>query len=100
MISTTLKWITGILEGLLAIPFLGGLFIIGAGWQPLAFMFVFHLITLIFSIRDKRFSVGSVVGMIANVIGVIPGIGWIMHTLTAIILLVDAALSRKVTKES
>ncbi|WP_028784876.1 hypothetical protein [Thalassobacillus devorans] len=95
MISTTLKWVTGILEGLLAIPIAGGLFILGSGWQPLIFMFVLHLITLIFSVKDNRFSVGSVLGLITSVVGIIPGIGWLMHTITAIVLIIDASISSK-----
>ncbi|MFD1020787.1 hypothetical protein [Thalassobacillus hwangdonensis] len=93
MISTALKWITGILEGLLAIPIVGGLFILGSGWQALLFMFIFHAVTLGFSIKDGRFSVGSVIGMVANLLGVIPILGWMLHTLTAIVLVIDAAVS-------
>ncbi|SEA17914.1 hypothetical protein SAMN05421743_103103 [Thalassobacillus cyri] len=95
MISTTLKWVTGILEGLLAIPIAGGLFILGSGWQPLMFMFVLHLITLIFSVKDSRFSAGSVLGLITSVVGIIPGIGWLMHTITAIVLVIDASIPSK-----
>ncbi|SDJ49871.1 hypothetical protein [Salimicrobium halophilum] len=91
--TTLLKWITGICEALLAIPIAGGAFILSGGWQPLLFMFVFHLIVLIISINQKQFSSGSVVGMIANAVGIIPIIGWIMHTITAIILIVDAGMS-------
>ncbi|WP_347861362.1 hypothetical protein U0355_11995 [Salimicrobium sp. PL1-032A] len=91
--TTLLKWVTGICEALLAIPIAGGAFILSGGWQPLLFMFVFHLIVLIISINQKQFSSGSVVGMIANAVGIIPIIGWIMHTITAIILIVDAGMS-------
>ncbi|WP_181350955.1 hypothetical protein [Thalassobacillus sp. CUG 92003] len=97
-ISTSLKWITGIFEALLAIPLVGGIFIIGTGWNALIFMLIFHIITLVFSIRDDRFSVGSVLGVIASLIGLIPVIGWIMHTLTAIVLLIDALISTGVSK--
>ncbi|SIS48962.1 hypothetical protein [Salimicrobium flavidum] len=91
--TTLLKWITGICEALLAIPIAGGAFILSGGWQPLLFMFVFHLIVLIISVKQSEFSSGSVVGMIANAVGIIPIIGWIMHTITAIILIVDAGMS-------
>ncbi|RWZ58144.1 hypothetical protein EQV77_10205 [Halobacillus fulvus] len=97
-LSTLLKWITGGGEAFLAIPIAGGLFILSSGWQALLFMFVAHLITLIVSIRDNRSYVGSVLGLITSAIGAIPIVGWIMHTVTAIVLLIDAGRDTKADK--
>ncbi|UOQ43857.1 hypothetical protein MUN89_18570 [Halobacillus salinarum] len=94
-ISTLLKWITGIAEALLAIPVAGGLFILSTGWGALMFMFVLHLITLIFSIREQRFSSGSILGLITSMVGAIPIVGWLMHSITALVLLIDGALSMR-----
>ncbi|WP_082235077.1 hypothetical protein [Halobacillus massiliensis] len=93
--TTILKWITGICEGLLAIPLAGGTFIVSMTWTPLLFMFVFHTVTLILSIKDSRFSSGSILGMITSFLGAIPFVGWVMHTITAIVLLIDAAIETK-----
>ncbi|WP_173917309.1 hypothetical protein [Halobacillus sp. Marseille-Q1614] len=93
--TTILKWITGICEGLLAIPIAGGTFIVSMTWTPLLFMFVLHTITLIISIKDARFSSGSILGMITSFLGAIPFVGWVMHTITAIVLLIDAAVETK-----
>ncbi|MFC7061911.1 hypothetical protein [Halobacillus seohaensis] len=93
--TTILKWVTGISEGLLAIPFAGGTFILSMSWTPLLFMFALHTITLIFSIKDKQFSSGSILGMITSFIGAIPIVGWIMHTITALVLLIDASVETK-----
>lgn len=97
-LSTLLKWITGGCEAFLAIPILGGAFIFGSGWTVLMFMFVVHLVTLVFSIRENRSYIGSVFGLVTSVIGLIPFIGWLLHTITAIILLVDAAGATRTDK--
>ncbi|MCA0971941.1 hypothetical protein LCM20_15145 [Halobacillus litoralis] len=97
-LSTILKWITGICEALLAIPVAGGLFVLSSGWGPLLFMFIIHAITLVLSIRDNRSFAGSILGLITSVIAVIPILGWIMHTVTAIVLLIDGGRSTRLDK--
>lgn len=90
-----LKWITGIFEALLGVPFLGGAFILSMGWTPLFFMFILHLITLIFAHKEGYAKGGSILGLVTSFIGVIPVVGMIMHIITAIVLLIDAATSNK-----
>ncbi|MBH0231229.1 hypothetical protein LCL89_08815 [Halobacillus yeomjeoni] len=97
-LSTWLKWFTGGCEALLAIPLAGGLFVLSTGWQVLIFMFLFHLVTLIFSVKESRSFAGSILGLITSVVGAIPFLGWIMHMVTAIVLLVDAGLATKTDK--
>ncbi|ARI78387.1 hypothetical protein [Halobacillus mangrovi] len=99
-ISTWLKWITGICEAFLAIPIAGGAFILSTGWQALILMFIFHLVALVFSVKENRSFAGSVLGLITNAIGALPFVGWIMHTITAIVLLVDAGVSTRTDKVS
>ncbi len=98
-ISTILKWLTGIAEALLAIPFAGGAFVVSTAWTALLVMFIFHLVTLIISIRESRFSSGSVLGLITSIVGAIPILGWIMHTITAIVLLIDGAISTRAANQ-
>ncbi|MBA2176430.1 hypothetical protein H0266_16145 [Halobacillus locisalis] len=97
-LSTLLKWITGVCEALLAIPLAGGLFVLSGGWGALLFMFVAHLITLIVAINDNRTYGGNILGMITSAVAVIPIVGWIMHTVTAIVLLIDAGRSTRKDK--
>lgn len=99
-ISTILKWLTGGCEAFLAIPIAGALFIFSNAWMPLLFMFVFHLITLIVAAKENRTYVGSILGMITSAVGAIPFVGWIMHTITAIVLLIEAGRSTKLDKQS
>ncbi|TFD97711.1 hypothetical protein [Jeotgalibacillus salarius] len=92
-ISTTLKWITGGLEAFLAIPILGGIIIFGTSWTPLGIMLALHIVTLIFAARDFTSKTGSIFGIVTSVVGVVPFLGFIMHLVTAIILLLDASRS-------
>ncbi|PAV31323.1 hypothetical protein CIL05_01330 [Virgibacillus profundi] len=91
-ISRIMKLITGIFEGLLGIPLLGGLYIFSQGWAPLFVMLILHIITLILTKNDRGASGGSILGIITSCIGWIPVVGMIMHMLTAVVLLITAAM--------
>jgi len=93
--SSTMKWITGVLELFLAIPILGGAIVIGLYWVPLGIMFILHLITLLLSIRNKEAAYGSVVGIITSLVAWIPFIGWMMHLITAILLIISAVVKSR-----
>ncbi|CAM3177360.1 hypothetical protein FITA111629_08025 [Filibacter tadaridae] len=93
--STVMKWITALGEGFLAIPIIGGAFVIGTGYSALGVMFVLHVITLVLSIRDMQGKVGSILGLLTSVVSVIPVFGWFMHLITAIVLLISAITSRR-----
>ncbi|MGF7535066.1 hypothetical protein AAGG74_15455 [Bacillus mexicanus] len=95
LLSTIFKWISGIGEAILGIPFLGGLYIIANGWTPLFVMFVVHLITLFFSLKDRKKVSGSILGIFTSLIGWIPVLGMIMHLITATFLILDAYVNVK-----
>lgn len=90
-VSRILKWVTGAFEAFLAIPILGGTFIISLAWTPLMVMLVLHIITLILTQKDGGASTGSILGIVASVVGWIPGVGMIMHVLSAVFLMINAA---------
>ncbi|WP_339226554.1 hypothetical protein NSQ77_13480 [Oceanobacillus sp. FSL K6-2867] len=92
-ISRIFKWITGIFEGLLGIPFLGGLYILSNAWMPLFVMLILHIITLILTKKDNGSGFGSVLGIITSIIGWIPIVGMILHIITALILILSASRS-------
>ncbi|WP_346426807.1 hypothetical protein [Virgibacillus sp. YIM 98842] len=94
-VSTILKWVTGGLEAVWAIPIIGGTVIVSLAWTPLVVMLALHIITLIFSINEKRRIHGSVLGIITSVVGWIPVVGWIMHIITAVFLMIDAYQTNK-----
>lgn len=92
-ISTTMKWITGGLEAFFAIPILGGIIIFGTSWAPLGIMLALHIVTLVFAAREYTSKTGSIFGIVTSVVGVIPFLGFVMHVVTAVILLLDASRS-------
>lgn len=98
-IVTLLKWVTGGIEAFLGIPLVGGMFILSSAWATLGVMLVLHLVTLVLSIKNEKVSVGSIFGILASMLGVIPIVGWFLHVLTAIILIIDAALSTFKSRE-
>lgn len=94
--STILKWVTGGLEALLGIPFLGGLLILSLAWTPLYILLALHIITLIFSIRENQNKHGSILGIVTSCIGWLPFVGMVMHIITAVFLLIDAYKSEQI----
>ncbi|MGG1396774.1 hypothetical protein ABE288_02805 [Bacillus salipaludis] len=93
--SKVLKWVTGGLEALLGIPILGGTIVLSLAWTPLGIMLVLHIITLVLSKKDGGAAMGSILGIVTSCIAWIPIVGMIMHIITAIVLMVDAAKSHR-----
>ncbi|MGO1060639.1 hypothetical protein ACTL32_16040 [Planococcus sp. FY231025] len=91
--SIALLWITGLAEALLAIPFIGGGFVVSTGYAALGVMFVLHAVTLFFCFREYSPKSGSILGIITSLVAWFPLIGWVMHLLTAAVLLITAAMS-------
>ena len=89
--SRIMKWVTGALEALLGIPVLGGSIVLGLLWTPLLVMLILHIITLVLTKKDGGASTGSILGIVTSCIGWIPVVGMIMHILSAIFLMVNAA---------
>ncbi|MBV7506654.1 hypothetical protein KW850_15425 [Bacillus sp. sid0103] len=90
--SRILKWVSGGLEALLGIPVLGGSIVLSLVWTPLAIMLILHIVTLVITKKEGSGSItGSVLGIITSCIGWIPFVGMVMHIISAIILMVDAA---------
>ncbi|QQK75525.1 hypothetical protein HUG15_07985 [Salicibibacter cibarius] len=98
--SSFMKWVTGGLEAFWALPVIGGSIIFSMSWSPLVVMLILHIITLIISINEGRNKHGSILGIVTSAVGFIPFLGWMMHTLTAILLLVDAYRSEKAIEVS
>jgi hypothetical protein len=54
-------------------------------------MLVLHIVTLVISVNEKSGKTGSIVGIITSCIAWIPFVGMIMHLISALLLLIDAA---------
>lgn len=89
--AKVLKWLTGLIEIVLAIPILGGLIVMGSGYTVLGVMFILHLITLIVSNKDNEPIYGSVLGIVTSLLAWIPFMGWLLHLISGVLLLISAA---------
>ncbi|WHY22164.1 hypothetical protein QNH28_01515 [Paenibacillus sp. G2S3] len=87
--SKAMKWITGSFEIILAIPILGAAIVIGTWYSALGFMFILHLITLILSLKNNESIYGSVLGIVTSLLAWIPIVGWVLHLITGIVLMVS-----------
>jgi hypothetical protein len=88
--SKILKWITFALEAFLAIPLIGGAFILSQGWLPLGIALLLHIAAILSLLKDRRSIIGNGLGIITSLVGIIPIVGWIMHGITAIVLFIEA----------
>ncbi|MEM4992305.1 hypothetical protein WKH56_07190 [Priestia sp. SB1] len=95
MISSFLKWVSGISEAFLGIPLYGGLFILSLGWSPLIAMLVLHIVTLIFSSKENSRYFGSIFGIVTSLLGWIPILGMLLHIICGFLLIWDAYNSSK-----
>lgn len=93
--SRVMKWITGSFELVLAIPVIGGSIVITSWYTVLGVMFVLHLVTLVLSSKNNEPKYGSVMGIVTSLLAWIPFLGWLLHLLTAIFLMVTASQKSK-----
>lgn len=95
-VGRILKFVVGGLEALMGIPVLGGALVLSLAWTPLVIALILHIVTLIFSKQENRPITGNVLGIVTSCIAFIPIVGMIMHIITAIIVLIEAATDKKV----
>ncbi|WP_456364374.1 hypothetical protein [Priestia aryabhattai] len=95
MISSFLKWVSGVGEAFLGIPVYGGLFVFSLGWTPLIAMLVLHIVTLIFSSKENKRYYASVFGIVTSILAWIPILGMFMHIISGFLLIWDAYKSSK-----
>jgi len=92
----TLKWVSGGMEAVLGIPFLGGSIVIFSGYNALWLMLAFHIVVVVLTARAGRVSKGNIVGIVASTVGVIPVVGMLLHMAAAITILLDAAFGSRI----
>ena len=90
-ISKILKWVSGGLEALMGIPVLGGTIVLSLAWTPLFIALALHIVTLIFSAKEGTNKHGSILGIVTSCVAWIPFVGMVMHIISAVLLMVDAA---------
>jgi len=88
-LAKLLKWGTFAYEAFLALPIIGGLFVVANGWIPLGIAFILHAVAIVVLLRERGPIIGNGIGVVTSIIAFIPILGWIMHAVTAIVLLVE-----------
>ena len=84
--SKNIKLISAIFETILAVPFLGGFFVLMTAWMLLAVGLVLGIVGVIICSKEKTNKSGHILQIITSCIGWIPVIGWLMHLITAVVL--------------
>ena len=90
----------GNVNACLAIPVIGGLFVISNGYSPLMVMLILHIITLVLSKRDQGPMIGSIIGIVTSCLAWIPILGFILHIITALALIVTALVPDEKTRQN
>ncbi|TCN26251.1 hypothetical protein [Mesobacillus foraminis] len=95
-----LKWVSGSLEAILGIPVIGGSIVLSLAWTPLMFMLILHIVTVVLAKKENLKTAGNILGIITSCLAWIPFAGMILHILSAIFIMVEAANQEKETKKS
>ncbi|WP_438493308.1 hypothetical protein [Paenibacillus sp. IHBB 3054] len=90
-----LKWGTFTYEAFLALPIIGGVFVVANAWVPLGIAFLLHAVAVIIMLKERGPFIGNVIGIITSIVALIPIVGWIMHVITAIVLLLEGLSSSR-----
>lgn len=93
-IQRAYKIVLGLAELFFAIPVLGGLIIVAHAWTPLTALIILHAIGIFLSCNEHKSFGGHVVGIIGNILAWIPILGWIIHLIVGIILLVQGLIDK------
>lgn len=94
-VAKLFKWGTFVYEAFLALPLIGGIYIVANGWVPLAVAFLLHAIAVVILKKERKPFFGNVLGIITSVVAFIPFVGWVMHAITAVVLLFEAITSSR-----
>lgn len=84
-----LKWGTFAYEAFLALPLIGGMFVLANAWVPLGIAFLLHAAAVVILLKERGPVIGNVIGVVTSIVALIPVVGWIMHVITAIVLLIE-----------
>lgn len=96
-VSRILKWVTGSFEAILAIPIIGASIVMGSFYTILPAMLAFHIVTLVLTKKEGGTYVGSILGIITSCVAWIPFVGFVMHVLSAVFIMVNASENEKET---
>ena len=78
--------LTGVLEFVMAIPFLGWLIGISSFGFMLVAGIVLNIVAIVALVNRKKPIYANVIAIVANVFGVVPFLGWFLHLVATILL--------------
>lgn len=84
----------GLIELSFAIPILGGAIILAHAWTPLTALVILHALGICFSHRDRKSKAGHMLGAVGNLIAFIPVVGWLVHAVVGITLLIQGLMDK------
>lgn len=84
--SQNLRFISAIFESVLAVPFLGGFFVLLTAWTALLGGIVLGIMGIVYANKEHKSREGFIWQVVANSLGWIPVVGWILHLVAAIVL--------------
>ena len=90
-LSRILKFFSGIAELFLAIPVLGGALVLSSGYSLLGVMLVLHLVTYVLSRSNHEPAYGPAIGIVTSLLAWIPFVGWFLHLISGLFLLINSA---------
>ncbi len=80
--------ITGIFELVMSLPFIGRLIGMGSFGMMWLIGIIINIIVIIVLINRKKPTYANIIAIIANVLGVVPILGWFLHLMSTILLFI------------
>lgn len=84
----TYKIALGLIELFFAIPILGGAIILANSWIPLILLVILHAMGTYYANENGKRKIGHILGIVGNIIAFIPVIGWLVHVIVGVTLLI------------
>ncbi|CAM3865264.1 hypothetical protein [Alkalicoccus chagannorensis] len=89
-LSAFAKFLSGGYEALLALPFIGGSIVVFSGYSALGIALTLHIVTLLIALTFRTGKLPSVFGIVTSLLAWIPVVGWFLHAIAAVLLLISA----------
>lgn len=86
-VFTTL--IAFLFELFLALPVIGGITVIAAGYATITIAIIIHLIALVARVSTGRSKVVPIIAIILTLLTWVPVVGWLMHVIITVLYFID-----------
>lgn len=76
-------------ELFLALPFIGGITVIAAGYATITIAIILHLIVLVVRVSTGRSKIVPIIAIVLTLLTWIPVVGWLMHLIITVLYFID-----------